>query len=134
MRIPHEKKRNRKETRKNRLTGRTYGRMIATMNTPATRKTTPPTAPAGDWHPADIVAALRKQGWSLRRLSVHHGYQPTGLANALGRPYPRAERLVAEAIGVPPETIWPSRYAQRAERAARRSALTHKARRSRSAR
>lgn len=64
-----------------------------------------------DWHRADIVAALRKQGWSLRRLSQHHGYKSaTALNNALDRPWPKGERLIAQAIGVAPEVIWPSRY------------------------
>lgn len=63
-----------------------------------------------DWHPADVVAALRKAGWSLRKLSVHHGYTPTALDQALHKPWPKAQRLVAEAIGVQPEAIWPSRY------------------------
>jgi len=64
-----------------------------------------------DWHRADIVAALRKAGWSLRRLSVHHGYaSPTTLTHALDRPWPKGERLIAEAIGVSPAEIWPSRY------------------------
>ena len=63
-----------------------------------------------DWHPADIVAALRKQGWSLRRLSAHHGYSPYALKNALALPWPRGEWLIAEALGTRPERIWPSRY------------------------
>lgn len=63
-----------------------------------------------DWHPADVVAALRKAGWSLRRLSAHHGYSPTALDNALHRRWPKAERLIAETIGVQPDVIWPSRY------------------------
>ena len=76
----------------------------------------PPKKPAPqDWHSADIVAALRKSGWSLRRLSAHHGYGPNSLGDATRRPWPRAERLIAEAIGVPPEQIWPSRYEQRAQ-------------------
>lgn len=63
-----------------------------------------------DWHPADIVAAIRKAGWTLRRLSQHHGYSATLCRVALDRPYPRGERFIAEAIGVPPQAIWPSRY------------------------
>ena len=64
-----------------------------------------------DWHRADIVAALRKAGWSLRRLAAHHGYAaPTTLTHALARPWPKGERLIAEAIGVDPAEIWPSRY------------------------
>lgn len=67
------------------------------------------TQPQG-WHPADIVAALRKRGWSLRRLSVHHGYSPTVLAVALRRPWPQGEELVAAAIGMAPADLWPDRY------------------------
>lgn len=85
------------------------------MNTKtATKKQ--PSAHAADWHPADIIAALRKSGWSLRRLSIHHGYYHTYLAGAIERPFPKGERLIAAAIGVPPEQIWPSRYAERAAR------------------
>lgn len=64
-----------------------------------------------DWHPADIVAALRKKGWSLRRLAKHHGYaSPTQLTHPLQRHWPKGERLIADAIGVSPAEIWPSRY------------------------
>jgi len=71
-----------------------------------------------DWHPADIVAALRKAGWSVRRLSAHHGYHPKTLNAAIDRPWPKGERYIAEAIGVPPETIWAARFAVRSERRA----------------
>lgn len=65
----------------------------------------------GDWHRADIVAALHKAGWTLRKLAAHHGYrQATTLSVALDRPWPKGERLIAQAIGVDPATIWPSRY------------------------
>ncbi|EAX0920990.1 transcriptional regulator, partial [Salmonella enterica] len=32
------------------------------------------------------------------------------LTNALNRHWPKGERLIAEALGVAPEQIWPSRY------------------------
>ncbi|ECF4922150.1 TPA: helix-turn-helix domain-containing protein [Salmonella enterica subsp. enterica serovar Vietnam] len=32
------------------------------------------------------------------------------LANALIRHWPKGERLIAEALGIAPEHIWPSRY------------------------
>ncbi|WP_435100787.1 helix-turn-helix domain-containing protein [Arhodomonas sp. AD133] len=71
-----------------------------------------------DWHRADIVAALRKAGWSLRRLATHHGYAaPTTLTNALARPWPKGEQIIAEAIGEDPAAIWPSRYREDSGRA-----------------
>nr|WP_202611931.1 helix-turn-helix transcriptional regulator [Proteus sp. G2666] len=63
-----------------------------------------------DWHRADIVAALHKQGLSLSKLSRLHGLSSRTLNNALERSYPKAERLIAEAIGTSPDVIWPSRY------------------------
>lgn len=73
------------------------------LNTPAKSQ------PQG-WHPADIVAALRKRGWSLRRLSIHHGYSPTVLAVALRRPWPKGEEIIAATIGITPPELWPERY------------------------
>lgn len=63
-----------------------------------------------DWHPADVVAALRKVGWTLRKLSKAHGYAPAVLSGALRRPYLAAEVIIAQAVGVSPAEIWPSRY------------------------
>lgn len=67
------------------------------------------TRPQG-WHPADIVATLRKRGWSVRRLSVHLGYSPTSLAKTLRVPWPKGERLIAAVLEVPPQEVWPDRY------------------------
>ena len=63
-----------------------------------------------DWHRADIKAALEKQGWTLRQLSLHHLYAGKSLATALAKPWPRGEGIIAEAIGVPAQRIWPTRY------------------------
>ena len=62
-----------------------------------------------DWHRVDIVAALHKRGLSVRELSVRAGLSPSTLKNALARAYPKGERIIAEALGVEPEQIWPSR-------------------------
>lgn len=71
----------------------------------------PKKASQEDWHPADIHAALRKAGWSLRQLALHHGYaSKSGLGNAIHKPYPKAERIIATALGLKPQQIWPSRY------------------------
>jgi Ner family transcriptional regulator len=67
-------------------------------------------APASDWHPADVLAALKKRGQTLAGLSVAHGYHPTAAGKALKAPWPALEALIAREIGVAPQTIWPSRY------------------------
>ncbi len=70
-----------------------------------------PKKPASqDWHRADIVAAFRKRNTTLARYSRQCGYTSTWLAQATGRPYPKAERVIAEFLGISPQTIWPSRY------------------------
>ncbi|EBS7635147.1 transcriptional regulator [Salmonella enterica] len=63
-----------------------------------------------DWHPADIIAGLRKKGTSLAAVSREAGLSSSTLANALTHPWPRGEKLIADALEVPPEIIWPSRY------------------------
>jgi len=62
-----------------------------------------------DWHRADIVAALHKKGWTLRELSRQSGLGAGTLKSALDHSYPKAENIIAEAIGVPPERICGSR-------------------------
>ncbi len=63
-----------------------------------------------DWHQADIIAALKKVGTNMSALSESQGLSRGCLRNALYRPYPKAERIIAGAIGVEPKDIWPSRY------------------------
>jgi Ner family transcriptional regulator len=63
-----------------------------------------------DWHAADIKAALEKKGTNFCRLSEEHQLSRRTLGNVLRVSYPKAERIVAECIGVKPEDIWPSRY------------------------
>lgn len=66
-----------------------------------------------DWHKADIKAALHRTNRTLRSVAIAAGYAPDkadALNQALRHPYPKAERLIAEAIGVTPAAIWPSRY------------------------
>ena len=63
-----------------------------------------------DWHPADIIAALRKKKSSLAAVSRQAGLGSSTLANALARPWPKGEMIIAQALDVHPSVIWPSRY------------------------
>ena len=65
---------------------------------------------ATDWPPADIVAELRKAGWTVRSLAIHCNITPTGLSRAMRESFPVNERRIADALNVHPQTIWPSRY------------------------
>ncbi|MFP1767834.1 helix-turn-helix domain-containing protein [Lonsdalea quercina] len=69
-----------------------------------------------DWHPADIIAALKKRGTTLAAVSRNAGLASSTLANALTKHWPKGERLIAEALGVSPAEIWPSRYRKPEER------------------
>ncbi len=71
-----------------------------------------------DTHPAIIVAQLRIKGTSLRKLAAENDLYPTALSVALQRPWLKAEGIIANAIGIKPEKIWPSRYAKRKQKRA----------------
>lgn len=52
-----------------------------------------------DWHPADIIAGLRKKGTSLAAESRRNGLSSSTLANALTRPWPKGELIIAKCAG-----------------------------------
>lgn len=66
-----------------------------------------------DLHPAEIVAKLHMAGLSIRSLSIANGLHPNTLADTIRRRYPRGERIIARALQMKPEDIWPSRYPKR---------------------
>ena len=63
-----------------------------------------------DWHPADMLAALKKRGRTLAGLSVANGYHPTAAGKALKIAVARDGAACAAALGLTPQAIWPSRY------------------------
>lgn len=68
-----------------------------------------------DMHPADVIAALRKRGLSLRQIAIQNDY--SHIQRVLTSPWLAAEQLVAKALDKKPEDIWPSRYLNPANRA-----------------
>lgn len=64
-----------------------------------------------DWHPAKVKMELHMRGITLSGLAEAHGLTSSStLSAALTRSYPANEKRIAEAIGVHPKDIWPSRY------------------------
>lgn len=64
-----------------------------------------------DWHPEDVKAAIRKQGETIASLARRAGLSKQVVSAAIqSRSSERAERIVAQCIGVSASKIWPSRY------------------------
>lgn len=53
---------------------------------------------------------LGLKGFTIRSFAKKHGVKPGTVGVVFSRPYPRMERLIADTIGIPPESIWPDRY------------------------
>ena len=64
----------------------------------------------GDWHWYRIKAELEAKGLTLTRLSQQHGRSPGYAAKVKNCPIPRAQAIIANALGRSPQEIWPSRY------------------------
>lgn len=63
-----------------------------------------------NWHRSYIGARLKMKGTNTAKLSREHGYACDALKNAYVQKWPKAEQIIAKAIGVKPEDIWPERY------------------------
>ncbi|MCY1697177.1 helix-turn-helix transcriptional regulator [Lelliottia sp. SL45] len=63
-----------------------------------------------DWHPRKIVFEVHERGKTLRSISLAAGLAKDTAKNALYREWPKGQRIIADALGVAPEVIWPSRY------------------------
>jgi Ner family transcriptional regulator len=64
-----------------------------------------------DWHKADIIAALHKKGITLKGIANAYGMNSSSsLSSTFTRSYPLNEKRIADAIGIHPKVIWPSRY------------------------
>ena len=81
------------------------------------------------WHPADIIAGVRKAGTSLQRLSLQHGFNSHSMNKAVRQCFPACHRIIADVIGVPPETIWPQFYFSDGRRRSLREQRREQARR-----
>lgn len=66
--------------------------------------------PPKGMHKADIVAALKRKGFTQRGLSIRHKLSPSAVSVCLVKRWPKVERIIARTIGVPAHEIWPPRY------------------------
>lgn len=57
-----------------------------------------------------IKFALHCKGTTLDTLAREHGVTRQTPQAALRVPCPMWERIIADALGIPPQTLWPERY------------------------
>jgi Ner family transcriptional regulator len=62
------------------------------------------------WHRQDIIAAVRKTGTNLRRLSLAKGFAEATLLRSLDRRWPNCHAVIARHLGVSCHAIWPHWY------------------------
>lgn len=68
---------------------------------------------AKNMHREDIIAELKKRGWSLSGLAREYGLGDSTVRAALDRPYPKCEKIIANALEKTVAEIWPEREAKR---------------------
>ncbi len=63
------------------------------------------------WDRHAIIAEVHRRGETLANLSRRAGIYPTGMSCMLsGRRWPKAEKALAQFLGVPVEELFPDRY------------------------
>lgn len=72
-----------------------------------------------------VIYQLAMQGRSLAEVARQAGVRRQTIYQPFLRSYPRMEKLVADALGLPPQTLWPERYDKHGL-PTRRRGLTHK--------
>lgn len=70
-------------------------------------------------HPEDIKAAVRKTGISLAELARQNGLASVSGRRCLYEPVPRANRAIADHLGVPLHELWPEWFDEAGARIAR---------------
>jgi len=63
----------------------------------------------GDWHPADIKAALAKAGFTFAKIARDYGFKGSA-QTVLQKPWPTIEAIIGKILNLHPSEIWPSRY------------------------
>jgi len=63
-----------------------------------------------NWTRTTIIAALRERGTTVAALADEAGLSRHTIYGALERPYPRVHAIIAKAIAIPVQTIWPQFY------------------------
>lgn len=63
-----------------------------------------------DWLWDEVLAALHSEGLTLHALAKKHEVHVQAICCAQHKPSAKSEARIAEALGILPQQIWPSRY------------------------
>ena len=80
-------------------------------------------------HPEDIKCAIRKTGITVSSLGPLNGLADSSIRQALIRPNPSANRVIADYLGKSPHEIWPEWFAPDGTRLYLKRNIRDKARR-----
>ncbi|CAA0103205.1 helix-turn-helix domain-containing protein [Zhongshania aliphaticivorans] len=57
-----------------------------------------------------VIFQLSLKGQTFASVAREHGYERTAPRQAFERRYPRMEQILADAVGLPVQALWPERY------------------------
>lgn len=63
-----------------------------------------------EWDRHAILAEIKRRFGTLNAFAALTPLTPSEISAALGAPYPKAEPIIAKALGLPVQTLWPDRY------------------------
>jgi len=66
--------------------------------------------PTQTWDRHSILAEIKRRYGSLNAFAATTKLDAAHFSVALGAPYPKAERIISRALGVPLNQLWPDRY------------------------
>src|SRR5690606_33009930 len=62
------------------------------------------------WDRHAILAEIKRRDGTLAAFADRTPVSASEISAALGSPYPKAEKAIAVALGIPVQTLWPDRY------------------------
>ncbi len=63
------------------------------------------------WHPQDIIAGIRKRGWTHQRIADHLALSRSTVTLSIKTgSSPEVRAFIAELIDVPEAELWPFRF------------------------
>lgn len=74
------------------------------------------------WDRHAILAAIKRRYGTLTKLAELHRTDKRHLTVAMRRPYPKAEHIIAVALDVPVNELWPDRFDAAGHRTRRKKA------------